>query len=293
MSVEEVVKIKPTPEKLELDLSDLFHRKKRTLMLLSGSVILLGCSPAVADAIGAMKGLVGQPHPSTDTLRAALLAAATYYAWGFGHEFFAAVRTNSDQMDASELAGYERQVRFLVEKMTGQSRDADNVLAGLAAFTEKLPERIEEAFGQIVLNRFETSGYDQYFSETYSSRLNSSDPEVVKAAKVEISKKKSDILQSNRSAAIERIAEFSVSVDGLRGDQRVLNSRIDELKILSLRAAKRISLNKRIFLDRWISFWVWEGFASLTIYVVAVLFTFTTWGFALGGLIDGLIPSPS
>lgn len=283
----------PVQGPLELDLTEMFHRKKRTLMLLAGSAILLGCAPGVGEAVDALKESIGQPHLAAGALRFSLFVAATYYGIGFLDEFFAALRVNRDRMDSSQLANYEREVEAFSERLDTEAKSLEGIVAEMKAHTASLPQRLQETFELMVTPKDGLSANRAYsFAETNRLRLNNPDPEIRAAAEAEMAAIYPAGLQEARMSAaggIERVAE---AIAGLEARQKNLIERLGPLTEVARRAAKRIRLNKNIYRHRWLSFWLWEFGASVLIYLLAGLFTFTPIGFALGDLASTWVSSP-
>lgn len=108
------------PERIELDIPESFHRIKRTLLLLCGTLVLLGsASPEVVRDLTPAAPLI---EPSLTAIRALTLISAAYYAWGFLHEFLAARRRNRHLLDPAKLRDLESQLNALTARL-GQFAD--------------------------------------------------------------------------------------------------------------------------------------------------------------------------
>ncbi|KQW82514.1 hypothetical protein [Brevundimonas sp. Root1279] len=273
---------KPTP--VELELSDAFHRIKRTVMLLSGSLVVLGSTTGLAEAIDAVKGAAGLEGASPIMLRAALFAAATYYFWGFVHQFWAAHRSNADLMDASKLASYEVQVRSVAQALQDHSEALDANQKDFAELVSALPDRLNDAFLDVAdPSRGEAlmAGHYENFSSQTAIRRNHPDPAIRQGVDEEFAAMVADQQNKFRMAALEKIAGVSRDLDRVEASQNALNRHSKDLQTYALRAADRIRLNKRMYRDRWFSFWIWEGVSTVVVYGLALAFTFTTIGFSL------------
>lgn len=278
---------------MELDLSEMFHRKKRTLMLLAGSAILLGCAPGLGATADALKAAIGQPPLATGALRFSLFVAATYYGIGFLEEFFAALRVNRDRMDSSQLANYEREVEAFAKRLDTEAKSLEQIVVDMRLQTADLPERLKETFDQMVSPKDGMSAARDFtFAEQNMGRLRSADPAIRTAAETERAALYPAGLEAARMHAAGGIERVAASISGLEQQQANLTERVEQLTDTAKRAAKRIRLNKNIYRHRWFSFWVWEFGASVTIYALAALFTFTPIGFAMGEMAGGLVSSP-
>lgn len=278
---------------LELDLTEMFHRKKRTLMLLAGSAILLGCAPGVGAAADALKEAVGQPHLAAGTLRFGLFLAATYYGWGFLHEVLAAHRVNKDRMDSSQLANYEKEVRAFSERLDTEAKSLEGITEAMRAITANIPSRLDETFALMIAPKdYVGANRAAAFSEQNQSRLHNTDPKVREQAHADMKAIYPAALQEARMSAASGIAGIAASIGGLEARQANLIERLGPLKEAAKDAAERIRLNKNIYVDRWLSFWIWEFGASVAIYLFAALVTFTPIGFALGDATSSWVSSP-
>ena len=262
-------------------------------MLLAGSAILLGCAPGVGEAANALKEAVGQPHLGVGALRIGLLAAATYYGWGFLDEVFAAQRVNKDRMDASQLANYESEVRGFSKRLDTEAKSLEGIAEAVRKTTENLPARIEETLSlMIVPKEYLSAARTMSFSEQNSSRLNSQDPDIAAAAHAQMMNMYPEALEEARMEAARGIPQIADSISVWTAQLDNFMERLPGVIDAANRAAKRLSLNKNIYRHRWFSFWFWEVGASISIYLFAVLVTFTPLGFALGDAAGGWVSSP-
>ena len=127
-----------TPAGVELKLEDTFHRLKRTVMVLSGALFLLGCTdPEIArKVVDGLPSVDGVVRASNVVLRAGLLAALIYYVWGFWHEATAAERANRGLLDEGALASYEAQLAAFIERTKTQSDQLEAVVTSIAPRAE-------------------------------------------------------------------------------------------------------------------------------------------------------------
>lgn len=276
----------PREDRLELDLSEMFHRKKRTLMLLASSVILLGCAPEVGQTVEAIKTAIGQPHPASGALRFSLLVAASYYAWGFFHEVLAAVRVNKDRMDSSQLAEYEREVEAFVARMRTEANSMAQVMQSMKDFAETLPTRLTDALACLAPPLDVAGGQA-------APKTDRPVPAIGNAVKSAMAAIYPAASKDPHLATSEGIAQVAAGISALETGQRLLAERLSPLTETAELAAKRIRLNKRIYIDRWMSFWIWEVGASAAVYMLAVLFTFTSLGFEFGALVNSWVAHAS
>ena len=282
---------KTADDGLELDLDEGFHRKKRTVMLLSASAILLGCSTGLSSVIEATKVLTGQPQTSADTLRFALVLGAFYYAWGFGHAVLAAVRKNKDRMSAGQLTAYLREVEFYVEQTRNLHATTADLHHNAKVIADSMPGKVDEIIPPLATESFEAARMTSFDERTMLQRQ-SKDPDIQERLAEERRKEEQMILQGIRMAAVEKIAELGRSIEMLISKQKQVAISIRNHQHYAVEAARRIRLNRNIYRDRWIDFWLWEVGATTATFAIAVLFTFTTLGFDLGKRVDQWVPSP-
>lgn len=280
------------PSGIELQLGEAFHRIKRTVMVLAGALVLLGCTdPEIVrrtmDAIPAIDGVV---HASTITLRAGLLMALLYYTWGFWHEVTAAERSNRDLLNEGALSGYETDLRAFVEKTQAQSKQLDAVVSSIEP-------RLTAALGtwQPVLDNLETgeatsrSRAEWGFDDSNPGWRHRATPE--QASQMEI--KRTERIEDARTRFYEEQgAVLSQSLERLRSikeDWAPTVNLIRDLAFLAEKAAQRVTLNRSIYRDRRIGFYWWEVNSTYIAAFFAVLFTITPLGFKGADLLARLV----
>lgn len=273
----------PDGAPVELDLSDTFHRLKRTTLLLSGAAILLGSGISVAKAFSEV-GFPADSGPSS-FLRLLVWLAATYYFWGFLYEFRAEHRRNRELWNPSALPHIEHQLGSAVTL-------AEEYIELLRRSAKGLQDVAVSLKGDVYSFVFQTEP-DNHLVRTISElerarqikarigpptpneAMLSRDPDMLYAQ-----------LQTTWSMLGQRL-------DGIAHYSGRIANDLSELKDSETRATEAlrlatagIKLNRRIHRDRRTMFWIWEGSATFTMWTAATLATFTTWGFSLASAVD-------
>lgn len=280
------------PARVELQLSDSFHRIKRTLLLFCGALVVLGCtSPGAGDGQATLiTTLAPSLTPSLVVLRALLLVAAAYYFWGFLHEFRAAHRQNADLLDADSLPQYEEQVRSFASQLSGHLASLAPVVGSSGATLERALNHVEKATeylkgdiaGQIrsfLYSLDEGSGHLRN-SDDATARQKYLDQQIETAAghwgRV--------LVQSNGN-----VTDGRGEVRQVLSDFSQLQQSTDRLAALAQKAADRIKLNKAIYGDRAISFFGWEFGGGIGAFAAAVFCTLTPYGFLAAKVLESLL----
>ena len=281
-----------TVGRVELELPETFHRLKRTLVLLSGALVLLGCTTVpVAEAVGLLADSTASGlAPTNVTLRACLLVGATYYLIGFLLETRAAHRANADLLDPAGLQGFEAQISAFARRTEDQIKSFEAVHGTFEPRANAAVAELEAAAAEVRADPF-TSLVSSVpaFREAKKMALTSPNPPIHEKLEHEWSAHSRSVLQQRVDAAEVRAQRAAGHMNALQEDFRRLLEQTKHLVIVAERAASRMKLNRSVYRDRAFSFWAWDVGGAVVTYAAALLFTVTPVGFTISDALTLLV----